>query len=163
MLKYLKTNLLFLILYIVLWVFLYYLEGTHDAFITLETNEHPPAEDYIQSNFYKGKWHTLDSYSYAIFHIVFSLFAATLLKQGMFHVSFLAFLSISISVRIIFHDLFYDIGVKRSILTVPSYQGSWNWYDGFLIWVYNTFRINPFPFKFIPLTLSVIFYFLITS
>ncbi len=70
--------MLILISYIAFWIFLYFLEEFHDAFITLETNVHPPTKNYVKANYYKGMWHKYDTYSYAIFHIGFALLFAFL-------------------------------------------------------------------------------------
>ena len=150
--------MLFLGLYIVLWIFLYFLEGFHDAFITLETNEHPPAKDYVKANHYKGLWHTYDTISYAIFHIGFAALFSFVIVGELARTPALLLLCVSVSVRIIFHDFFFDLGVGRSPFTIPTCQGKWDWWDCLLVWFYKTIGLNPFYFKFIPLILSITFY-----
>ena len=164
--------MLFLGLYIVLWIFLYFLEGIHDAFITLETNEHPPAKDYFKANKYKGLWHIYDTFSYSIFHIGFAALFTYVIYGELVRTPALLLLCISVSVRIIFHDFFFDLGVKRSPFTIPTCQGKlvphslgvsgWDWWDCLLVWFYKTVGLNPFFFKFIPLIISITIYLIIT-
>ena len=154
--------MLILILYIALWIFLYYLEGFHDAFITLETNEYPPAYNYVKANYYKGKWHKYDTYSYAIFHIAIALLVAFTMSPEPFtsHFLTLALIFISVSIRIVAHDLFYDIGMNRSIFTIPTCQGSWDWWDCFIVWIDKKLGVPPLFLRFIPLFISISFYYL---
>ena len=150
--------MLLLGLYSAAWILIYYLEGTHDAYITLETNEHPPAKDYFTANHYKGLWHTYDTISYIIFHIAGAALASLLAVQDMDRTLCLGLLLISVSIRIICHDLFFDLGVKRSPFTIPTCQGEGDWWDCLLVRFYKSTGLNPFLFKFIPLILSIIFY-----
>ena len=149
-------------LYIAAWVIIYYLEGTHDAYITLETNEHPPAKNEFLANKYKGLWHTYDTISYSIFHAAGAALTSFLAVQDIDRTLCLGLLSLSVSVRIIFHDLFFDLGVKRSPFTIPTCQGKWDWWDCLLVWFYKTIGLNPFFFKFIPLIISITFYLIFT-
>ena len=174
--------MLLLISYIVLWILLYYLEGTHDAFFTLETNEHPPAKDYVKANYYKGRWHVLDSYSYVIFHIGFALLFA-LLKEfiersqdefiepvemrllsvvEIFSPNFLlltlSFLLVGVAIRMFAHDLFFDLGMKRETFIIPTCQGSWDFWDCLLVKLNKIHPILPYVLRFLPLTISIIIY-----
>ena len=153
--------MLFLGLYIVFWILLYYLEGTHDAYITLETNEHPPAKNYYLANKYKGLWHTYDTFSYAIFHITIAALGSYVNLGELHRTAALLLLFVSVSIRIICHDLFFDLGVKRSPFTIPTCQGRWDFWDCALVWFYKTTGLNPFVFKFIPLIISTALYFFI--
>ena len=164
--------MLLLGLYCTVCILIYYLEGTHDAYITLETNEHPPAKDYFKANHYKGLWHTYDTISYTIFHIAGAALASLLAVQDMARTHCLGLLLISVSVRIICHDLFFDLGVKRSPFTIPTCQGGparynllsvpgWDWWDYLLVRFYKLTGLNPFLFKFIPLIISITIYLII--
>ncbi len=169
--------MLILISYIALWIFLYYLEGFHDAFITLETNEHPPAKDFVKVNYFKGKWHVYDSYSYAIFHIGFALLFALLtsdsrllsgvearlttydyLLSSRFLLLTSSLIAISVSLRMILHDMFFDIGMKRKLFIVPTCQGSWDFWDCWLVKLNNLHPILPFFLRFAPITISLVIY-----
>ncbi|MBU1115005.1 MAG: hypothetical protein KKE09_07715 [Bacteroidetes bacterium] len=153
-----------LIVFILFWVLIYYIEGTHDAYITKETNEHPSAKNASLANFYKGKWHTWDTYQFAILHTVIASLLAIAMSCAQFVFDFhfvlltLSLICISVSIRIIAHDLFYDLGMKRSNFTIPTCQGSWDWWDCFIVWLNNHVGIPPLFLRFIPLILSIIFY-----
>ena len=172
--------MILLLIYILFWFIIYYIEGTHDAYITKETNEHQPAKDYYKANFYKGKWHTWDSYQFAIFHIAFGLLISAFsscsvtdsldsrLLSGVEVLSEISYLKsvslicISVSIRMIAHDLFYDLAMKRSIFTIPSCQGLWDWYDCSIVWIHKHSHIHPFFLRIIPLIITSIFYLYIT-
>lgn len=157
--------MILLSIYIIIWVFLYFLEGTHDAFLTKEVNEHPPAKDYVKANYYKGRWHIWDSYSYSIFHIGFALlFAMIKINSSVdfFNFNFLSlafvFALISVSVRMIAHDLFYDIAVGRPIFTIPTCQGKWDFWDCWIVKLNDLHPILPFVLRFAPIITTTVIY-----
>jgi hypothetical protein len=152
--------MLTLIIYILFWFLVYFIEGTHDAYITKETNEHPPAKNYVLANFYKGKWHTWDSYQFAIWHIVIALLLASNSLSEILYLKALSLITISVSIRIVAHDLFYDLGMNRSIFTIPTCQGSWDWWDCFIVWLNKNIGVPPLFLRFIPLFISISFYYL---
>jgi len=148
-----------LLLYILFWFVVYFIEGTHDAYITKETNEHPPAPNSYLANYYKGKWHTWDTYQFTIWHIVVPLLFASSFIPLPFLLSTLSLILISVSIRIVAHDLFYDLGMKRSIFTIPTCQGNWDWWDCFIVWIDAKIGVPPFYLRFIPLFLSIIIHY----
>ncbi len=157
--------MLLLIIYILLWVLLYYLEGSHDAFFTKETNEHPPAKDKAKANYYKGRWHVYDSYSYAIFHIgfaiLFSLVSVTEPLEAISEICYLksvTLLLIGIAIRMIAHDMFFDIGMKRKVFIIPTCQGTWDFWDCWLVKLNKIHPLLPYVLRFTPITISIIFY-----
>jgi hypothetical protein len=147
--------------YILFWFLVYYIEATHDAFITKETNEHPLAPNAFMANYYKGKWHTWDSYQFAIWHIVIALLISFSLHQDFLTLFSLALTLTftSVSVRIVAHDLFYDLAMNRSIYTIPTCQGKWDWWDCTLVWINKHTFIHPFYLRFIPLFISISIYY----
>ncbi len=157
--------MLTLVIYILFWFLVYYIEGTHDAYITKETNEHPPAPNAFLANYYKGKWHTWDSYQFAIWHIaiafLFSCFTNNCID--IFSLNSLlvtsSLITVSISIRIVAHDLFYDLAMNRSIYTIPTCQGKWDWWDCTLVWINKHTFIHPFYLRFIPLFISISIYY----
>ena len=167
--------MLLLIIYIVLWIFLYYLEGFHDAFFTLETNEHPPAKDKVKANYYKGKWHIYDAYSYAIFHIGFAMLFAffsvaepAVIEHGRnveafssrFLLESFILILVSVSLRMILHDMFFDLGMKRKLFIVPTCQGKWDFWD---CWIVKLDKINPIlPYflRIFPFSISISIYYI---
>ncbi len=156
--------MIILISYIELWVLIYYIEGTHDSFLTKEVGEHPQAKDYVKANYYKGRWHVWDSYQFTIIHIGFALLFA-LLRQGnenIFSSYFLlltfSLITISVSIRMIAHDFFYDLGVNRKPFSIPTCQGKWDFWDCWIVKLNNLHPVLPFVLRFAPITTTTIVY-----
>ncbi|MBU0472912.1 MAG: hypothetical protein KKF62_01980 [Bacteroidetes bacterium] len=149
-----------LLLYILFWFVVYFIEGTHDAYITKETNEHPPAKNSYLANYYKDKWHTWDSYQFAIWHTVIASLLAIAMSCSQFLTLTLSLIFVSVSIRIVAHDLFYDLGMNRSIFTIPTSEGKWDWWDRFISWLDKKCFIHPFYLRFIPLFFSISFHYL---
>jgi len=153
-----------LLIFIAFWFIVYFIEGTHDSFITKETNQHPQPtspQAKILANYYKGKWHTWDTYQFAIWHIIIALLLASSFFPLTFLLSTFSLILISVSIRIVAHDLFFDLGVNRSIFTIPTCQGKWDWWDCFIVWIDAKIGVPPFYLRFIPLFLSIIIHYLI--
>ena len=136
--------------------------------MTLLLNQHPQPtspQAKILANYYKGKWHTWDTYQFAILHIVIASLLAIAMScaQFVFNLHFvlsiLSLILISVSIRIVAHDLFFDLGIPRSIFTIPTCQGKWDRWDCFIVWLNKHSPINPFYLRFIPFFVSIIIYY----
>lgn len=153
---YLLSSLLFMIF----WFVVYITEGTHDAYFDKECGTRPPAENKELELYFKGKWHTWDSYNYALIHLFISYLYTAVIVSGTglpllkTAAVFLSFLILSVTVRIFTHDLFYRIGKGESIKTVPSCQSKlfgFDWWDCIMVFLYEKTKVYPVVYRTIPI------------
>jgi len=139
------------IAFIIFWVFYYWLEGTHDGYVTMQLLSRAVMPDSKDKE-YSLKWHNWSTFQHAWLHIVAPLLLATSLWQ------YIILLNISIALRVLLHDYFImatRFGWKAALTTYPTYDYKGDWWDGILVYLKNK-GVSQYALKFIYLTGSIL-------
>ena len=122
---------LILLIFTIWFVLFYWIEGQHDAHLILESQQAERWKDQYNANFHKGMWHKLDSYEKALVHVTASFFLFCINEKNIY--LFFSSLFYSLSLRMMFHDMFINIYRGVGINFYGTKDGKWDWWDGLLL------------------------------
>jgi len=146
--------ILFFILYIIFWIVYYYIEGRHDAAI-IHWLDSTYVTDINELSYYSEIWHKFDAYEKALVHLVIT---SILLFIEFNVLAYLSLLILSLSIRIIVHNL-----IINKFRNLPNDYLGTDSFDVFLKYLESKLGISQWTFKlsifFISLFFSILLLF----